>query len=79
MKFCSNCGYPVVFKVIPGDTHMRFACESCDTIPYQNPKIVAGCLPIGDDQVLSCRRGIEPRRGFWNVPGGLQAAAPFFG
>ena len=39
-------------------------------IHYQNPKIVAGCLPIWKDKVLLCRRAIEPRKGFWNVPGG---------
>ena len=49
---------------------MRFVCESCNTIHYQNPKIVAGCLPIWEDQVLLCRRAIGPREGFWNVPGG---------
>ncbi|MEM1319774.1 MAG: NUDIX hydrolase [Bacteroidota bacterium] len=70
MKFCSNCGHPVVFKAVPGDTHMRFVCESCNTIHYQNPNVVAGCLPLWEDKVLLCRRAIEPRLGFWNVPGG---------
>ena len=70
MKYCSNCGHPVVFQAIPGDTHMRFFCSSCETIHYQNPNIVTGCLPLWEDQVLLCRRAIEPRKGFWNVPGG---------
>jgi ADP-ribose pyrophosphatase YjhB (NUDIX family) len=39
-------------------------------IHYQNPNVVAGCLPIWQDKVLLCRRAIEPRKGFWNVPGG---------
>jgi len=39
-------------------------------IHYQNPNIVTGCLPIWEDKVLLCRRAIEPRKGFWNVPGG---------
>lgn len=31
---------------------------------------MAGCLPIWKEKVLLCRRAIEPRSGFWNVPGG---------
>ena len=49
---------------------MRHVCRNCDTIHYINPKIVAGCLPIWEDKVLLCRRAIEPRKGFWNVPSG---------
>lgn len=39
-------------------------------IHYQNPNIVAGCLPVWEDKVLLCRRAIEPRHGYWNVPSG---------
>ena len=38
---------------------------------YQNPKIVAGCVPEHEGQILLCRRAIEPRRGFWTVPAGF--------
>jgi len=70
MKFCSNCGYEISFGKVAGDNMPRFHCKSCNTIHYQNPKVVAGCLPIWKDKVLLCKRGIEPRKGFWNVPGG---------
>ena len=40
------------------------------TIHYQNPNIVTGALPIWEDKVLLCKRGISPRKGYWNVPGG---------
>ena len=70
MKFCSKCGHTVLLKNIPDDTHPRFFCEHCETIHYQNPNVVVGCLPIWEDQVMLCRRAIEPRRNFWNLPGG---------
>lgn len=70
MNFCSNCGHKISFGEIPDDNRPRFHCENCGTIHYQNPKIVTGCLPIWKDKVLLCRRAIEPRKGFWNVPGG---------
>ena len=70
MNFCSNCGHKISFGNIPNDTIPRFHCENCQMIHYQNPNIVTGCLPIWEDKVLLCRRAIEPRKGFWNVPGG---------
>ena len=70
MNFCSNCGNQVTFKAVKGDNLPRYVCDHCETIHYQNPKIVTGALPIWEDQVLLCKRGISPRKGFWNVPGG---------
>ncbi|MFK8162475.1 MAG: NUDIX hydrolase [Lewinella sp.] len=71
MKFCSSCGSDKIALSIPaGDNRPRFVCPNCETIHYQNPNIVAGCLPVWEDKVLLCRRAIEPRHGFWNVPSG---------
>ena len=71
MKFCSHCGNPVSQRVPAGDNRLRYVCEHCHTIHYQNPRIVAGCLPIWGEQVLLCRRAIEPRRGYWTLPAGF--------
>lgn len=71
MNYCSNCGSAdLEFTVPNGDNRKRFICKNCGTIHYSNPKIVTGCLPIWEDKVLLCKRAIEPRKGFWNVPGG---------
>ena len=53
------------------DDRERFVCVSCQTIHYQNPKVVAGCLPEYEDRVLLCKRSIEPRAGFWTLPAGF--------
>lgn len=71
MNFCSACGGPVTLRIPPGDNRERFVCERCGAIHYLNPKIVAGCLPVHDDAVLLCRRGIEPRKGLWTLPAGF--------
>ena len=71
MNFCSNCGQPVELRVPPGDHLPRFVCGACGTIHYQNPRIVAGCVPVFEDRILMCRRAIEPRRGFWTFPAGF--------
>ncbi|EAS47094.1 hypothetical protein GB2207_10773 [marine gamma proteobacterium HTCC2207] len=46
-------------------------CEHCVTIHYENPKVIAGVLPVYGDKVLLCRRAIEPRHGFWTLPAGF--------
>jgi ADP-ribose pyrophosphatase YjhB (NUDIX family) len=71
MKFCASCGDAVTRKTPDGDNHERWVCQSCDTIHYQNPLVVVGCVPARDDRILLCRRAIEPRRGFWTVPAGF--------
>jgi len=71
MNFCSNCGSAVALIVPPGDNRERHVCNDCDTVHYVNPRIVTGCLPIWEDQVLLCLRAIEPRRGYWTLPAGF--------
>ncbi|CAN5255746.1 NUDIX hydrolase [soil metagenome] len=50
---------------------MRWVCPSCGTIHYENPRMVVGTIPVWGEQVLLCRRAIEPRHGFWTLPAGF--------
>lgn len=45
-------------------------CPDCGHVAYENPKIVVGSVVVSDNQVLLCRRAIEPRHGFWTLPAG---------
>nr|WP_233123998.1 NUDIX hydrolase [Henriciella pelagia] len=58
------------FAVPEGDDRERRVCGTCGFIDYQNPRIVAGAVVCKDDQILLCKRAIEPRRGFWTLPAG---------
>ena len=71
MKFCSACGAEGHYTIPEGDNRERFVCLSCEIIHYQNPRVVTGCLPIWQDQVLLCLRAIEPRKGYWTLPAGF--------
>ncbi len=71
MKYCNQCGQPVSLAIPEGDDRHRHICDSCNTIHYQNPKIIAGTLPVFDNRVLLCRRAIEPRSGLWTLPAGF--------
>ncbi|MES9814024.1 MAG: NUDIX hydrolase [Candidatus Thiodiazotropha sp.] len=71
MKYCSHCGAEVEVRVPEGDNRPRHVCIICSTVHYQNPKIVVGCIPVWEQQILLCRRAIEPRYGLWTVPAGF--------
>jgi ADP-ribose pyrophosphatase YjhB (NUDIX family) len=71
MNFCSNCGAPVEHRIPPGDTLPRAVCGACNTIHYENPKMIVGCVAEWDGSILLCRRAIEPRYGLWTVPAGF--------
>jgi len=71
MKYCSTCGQTVVSKIPAGDHLPRYVCEGCGIVHYQNPLIIAGCVPEHEGRILLCRRAIEPRRGYWTIPAGF--------
>ncbi|AKJ29601.1 NUDIX hydrolase [Caldimonas brevitalea] len=71
IKHCRACGAAVNYVVPADDNRDRAVCASCGTIHYENPLNVVGTLPIWQDQVLLCRRNIEPRYGFWTLPAGF--------
>lgn len=72
MNFCSNCGSNQIQLEIPeGDNRLRYCCPDCDTIHYQNPNMVVGCLIDFEGKILLGRRAIEPRAGYWGLPAGF--------
>lgn len=75
MNFCSHCGQPVRFAIPAGDDRPRYLCDACGSIHYQNPRIVAGTLPVSGSRILLCRRAIAPRKGFWTLPAGFMENA----
>ena len=59
-------------REIPEGDHLeRSICDHCGFIDYHNPRVVVGAIPVFEDKILLARRAIEPRRGFWTVPGGF--------
>ena len=75
LKHCRSCGTAVVYRLPDdGDTKVRAVCPACHTVHYENPLNVVGTVPTwGQDgeQVLLCKRNIEPRWGKWTLPAGF--------
>ena len=72
IKHCKECGTAVVYRLPDdGDTKERAICTACHTVHYENPLNVVGTVPHWGDQVLLCKRNIEPRLGKWTLPAGF--------
>ena len=71
IRHCRACGHEVAYRVPPEDNRERAVCLRCQHIDYENPLNVVGTVPVWEDQVLLCRRNIEPRHGFWTLPAGF--------
>ena len=71
IKHCRVCGTEVEYRVPADDNRERAVCPACGEIHYENPINVVGTVPVWDDQVLLCRRNIEPRYGLWTLPAGF--------
>lgn len=69
-RFCPSCGGAINYQIPEGDDRERAICSQCQTVHYQNPRIVVGVVAWWQDQILLCRRAIPPRIGFWALPAG---------
>ena len=74
--FCHYCGTRLTEKICEGS--LRLFCEHCDEPIYENP-IPATCLVVVDkrDRVLLVKRSVEPKKGFWCLPGGFMELGEF--
>ena len=63
IKHCRACGAPAHYGVPADDNRDAPPARCRGTIHYENPLNVVGTVPVWRDQVLLCRRNIEPRYG----------------
>ena len=69
-KFCPKCGGKL--EKIKQEDHCRLSCSDCHFIFYRNAKPTVGALIIDEqDRVLLAERGLDPKKGFWDLPGGF--------
>ncbi|PIS42711.1 MAG: NUDIX hydrolase [Candidatus Kerfeldbacteria bacterium CG08_land_8_20_14_0_20_40_16] len=69
-RFCPQCAGRLTAKKI--DHLPRQVCKDCGFIFYQNSKPTASAI-ITDSkgQLLLVRRKMNPRKGYWDLPGGF--------
>ena len=71
IRHCKACGAETRYQVPADDNRDRAVCSVCATVHYENPLNVVGTVPVWGEQVLLCKRNIEPRRGYWTLPAGF--------
>jgi ADP-ribose pyrophosphatase YjhB (NUDIX family) len=71
IRFCRACGHAVAYRIPADDNRERAVCTACGTVHYENPNNVVGTVPVWGEQVLLCKRAIEPRYGLWTLPAGF--------
>jgi ADP-ribose pyrophosphatase YjhB (NUDIX family) len=52
----------------------RWYCETCEQQHYDHPSVMLTCFVSCDQKLLWIQRKLEPKRGFWAIPGGFMEA-----
>ena len=66
-KYCPRCG-----EAFSGHTDIVNTCAACGLHLYLSPKPCTTILLFnGEGRLLLTKRGIEPKKGYWDVPGGF--------
>jgi len=67
VRYCPRCG-----KQATVEYPRSITCPHCGYGAYFNPKPVACAIPTDPQgRLILMRRGFEPRRGHWSMPGGF--------
>lgn len=69
-RYCSDCGSPLVRTRLAREDFTRLNCSACNSVHYENPRVITGCLAEWQGRVLLCQRAIAPRIGTWTLPSG---------
>ena len=70
MKFCPRCAKELISRHEGGRDRVACPDAECKFVHFGDFSIGVGGVVLRDNQVLLIRRGHEPGRGWWQLPGG---------
>lgn len=65
--FCPACAT----KLEPSKDDEGKTCPGCDRSWYRSSSPTAGCVIVSDGKALITKRGMEPEKGRYDIPGGF--------
>jgi ADP-ribose pyrophosphatase YjhB (NUDIX family) len=71
-RFCPLCGKPLEARWV--FQRERPTCVACGFVYFHDPKVAVIGLVTWRNRVLLIRRGVEPMKGKWSLPGGFMDA-----
>lgn len=66
-SYCPHCGEPELTT----ENQHRYQCKACQFEFFMNVAAAVGVVLTCEDKVLVVRRGREPQKGKWDLPGGF--------
>ena len=73
-RYCPRCATELETRPSAGPDRDRQACPNCGFVHYENPSPTVQAWIERDGAYLALRRGSEPLKGRWNMPGGFVEA-----
>ncbi|MCZ6830931.1 MAG: NUDIX domain-containing protein [Gammaproteobacteria bacterium] len=71
MKYCSECGDRLVTHQLAADAREYDYCIRCAEPRIDHPSVMLTCFLSCGQKLLWIQRKLEPRSGFWAIPGGF--------
>ncbi len=70
-RYCPRCATELELRASSGPDPDRPTCPNCGWVHYENPTPTVQAWIDRDGSYLALRRGEEPLKGKWNMPGGF--------
>jgi len=71
VNFCPDCGGRLAPDTVDGEPRSFRVCGHCRSRHYDHPSIMLTCFVSRGQKLLWIQRKLEPKRGFWAIPGGF--------
>ena len=70
LRYCPDCGKRLQRHMVGGELRNHWFCRACRHPHYDHPMVVVTCFVACEKSLLWVQRDLQPKRGYWAIPGG---------